>query len=54
MIGFGSMLFASHRGIASLAFVMTVGIALTLLSCWTLLPAWLELRADRENSRVSS
>ena len=41
MIGFGSMLFAEHRGIADLAFVMTVGIGLTLLCAWFLMPALL-------------
>ena len=47
MIGFGSMMIARHRGIASLGFVMTVGIGLTLLACWTVVPAWLELRAKK-------
>lgn len=44
MIGFGAMLLADHRGIASLGFVLTLGIGLTLLSCWTVVPAWLEWR----------
>ena len=44
MIGFGAMLTARHRGIASLGFVLTVGIGLTLLACWTVMPAWLEVR----------
>lgn len=43
MIGFGSMMFARHRGIASLGFVMMTGIGLTMLACWTVVPAWLEL-----------
>jgi hopanoid biosynthesis associated RND transporter like protein HpnN len=44
MIGFGSMLFAEHRGIKSLAFVMLVGLGVTLLACYTTLPAILRLR----------
>ena len=44
IIGFGTMTLARHRGIASLGFVLAVGIGLTLLACWTIMPAWLELR----------
>ncbi len=44
MIGFGAMILARHRGISSLGFVLTVGIGLTLLACWTVMPAWLQLR----------
>jgi hypothetical protein len=47
MIGFGSMLIARHRGIVSLGFVLMVGIGLTLLACWMVMPAWLELRVKR-------
>ena len=45
MIGFGSLMIAKHRGIASLGFVLTLGIAMTMLACWTMLPAYLELRS---------
>lgn len=48
MIGFGAMMFASHRGIAGLGFVLTVGIGMTLLACWTIMPAWLEVRRRRQ------
>jgi len=48
MIGFGAMMLASHRGIASLGFVLCVGIGLTLLACWTIMPAWLEWRNQRQ------
>ncbi len=47
MIGFGAMMCARHRGIASLGLVMTTGIGLTMLACWTVVPAWLELQAKR-------
>ncbi|MCG8507752.1 MAG: MMPL family transporter, partial [Rhodospirillales bacterium] len=53
MIGFGSMLIASHRGIQSLGFVLAVGIGMTLLACWTIMPAWLELRARHKISTAS-
>lgn len=45
MIGFGSMMIASHRGIVSLGVVLTIGLGLTLLACWTVMPAMLELRS---------
>jgi len=44
MIGFGSLMLASHRGIYSLGFVMTVGLGCTLLACWIVMPAVLSLR----------
>lgn len=53
MIGFGSMTIASHRGIVSLGFVMCLGIGMTLIACWTVVPALLELRCrhrERKNS----
>ncbi|MBI1337196.1 MAG: MMPL family transporter [Phycisphaera sp.] len=53
MIGFGAMMLARHRGIFSLGFVLTVGIGLTLLACYTIMPAWLELRARRQQRRAS-
>lgn len=51
MIGFGVMIFASHRGIASLGFVLFTGIGMTLLACWSVLPAWLELRQRKVEQR---
>jgi hopanoid biosynthesis associated RND transporter like protein HpnN len=52
MIGFGSMLFAEHRGIADLAFVMTAGIGLTLLCAWFVMPALLTWRRAAGRSRA--
>ena len=52
MIGFGSMMFASHRGIASLGFVMMTGIGLTMLACWTVVPAWLSWRASVASEKM--
>jgi len=44
MIGFGCMLVAEHRGIRSLGFVMLAGLGVTLLACYSVLPALLRLR----------
>ena len=44
MIGFGTLMLASHRGIRSLGFVLATGIGLTMLACWLVMPACLELR----------
>ncbi|MHC4218548.1 MAG: MMPL family transporter, partial [Planctomycetota bacterium] len=44
MIGFGCLLIAEHRGIRSLGFVMVIGLSVTLLACYTVLPAVLRLR----------
>jgi predicted RND superfamily exporter protein len=55
IIGFGVMMIARHRGIASLGFVLALGIAMTLVACLTLMPALLELRSRRrETRRVAS
>jgi len=34
----------SHRGIQSLGFVLTCGMAMTLLACLAIMPAWLRIR----------
>lgn len=52
MIGFGSMLTARHQGVVSLGFVLTVGIGMTMLACWTVMPAWLEIREQRKANRL--
>jgi uncharacterized membrane protein YdfJ with MMPL/SSD domain len=43
VIGFACMMLAQHRGIRSLGFVVSLGLMLTLLACWTVMPAWLVL-----------
>lgn len=46
MIGFGSMaVLAEHRGVRSLGYAMTAGLAVTMLACWLLLPPILRLRS---------
>ena len=47
MIGFGCLLIAKHPGIRSLGLVMVIGLAVTLLSCYFMLPAILKLRGTR-------
>ncbi|MDX1681963.1 MAG: MMPL family transporter, partial [Phycisphaeraceae bacterium] len=44
VIGFGALVLASHRGISNLGLVLSVGVLLTLFSCWMVMPAWLTLR----------
>ena len=50
---FGSLGFASHRGIASLGQLLTLGVVLTLLSNLVVLPALIALRANRSAEPVS-
>ena len=59
MIGFGCLLIAQHRGIRSLGFVMVIGLGVTLLACYTVLPAVLRLQtraallfADEEGREI--
>ncbi len=47
MIGFGSLLTASHRGLASLGVLMLLGSAAGLLASLVVLPALLAWRCDR-------
>jgi hopanoid biosynthesis associated RND transporter like protein HpnN len=47
VVGFGTLMFASHRGIASLGFVLTIGILFSMFACWTVMPAMLELLRNR-------
>lgn len=43
MAGFGSLMLAKHQGIASLGFVMSVGVAMCMIAALTFLPALLTL-----------
>jgi predicted RND superfamily exporter protein len=52
IVGFLTMVFASHRGIASLGFVLTIGLSLTLLACLTVMPAALEIRQRRRERKA--
>ena len=47
MAGFGSLTLASHRGIESLGYVMTIGVFTCMVAGLTLLPCLLQLRATR-------
>ncbi len=50
MIGFGGLLFAHHRGLASLGGVMVLGSLTGMLSCLLVLPAVLKLSRYGKNS----
>lgn len=50
MIGFGGLLFAHHRGLASLGWVMVLGSLTGMLSCLLVLPAVLKVFRYGENS----
>ena len=41
--GFGSLILAQHRGIHSLGYIMSVGIAMCMIAALTFLPALLNL-----------
>jgi len=51
VIGFASLMLADHQGIKSLGFVLSTGIALTMISCWVIMPAWLAVRRNWQNSK---
>ena len=54
MIGFGSLLTASHRGLQSLGLVLAVGLAASLFVALVALPAVLTLIAGRAAARETS
>ncbi|MDG2476783.1 MAG: MMPL family transporter [Phycisphaerales bacterium] len=54
MIGFGSLMLAEHRGIRSLAIVMVVGLLITLIAAWTILPAVLRLRQQQHGDVMTA
>jgi len=43
IFGFGSLIFASHQGIASLGIVLVLGVGCMLVASFTLVPALLRL-----------
>jgi len=47
MIGFGGLLFAHHRGLASLGWVMVLGSLMGMLACLLVLPPALKLMRRR-------
>ncbi len=49
VMGFGSMALAQHRGIRGLGITMAIGLAITLIACYTLLPAILRLRTAADD-----
>ncbi len=53
MVGFGSMMIASHRGLRSLGQVLTLGVFLCLLASLVTLPAALAIIARRRRATVT-
>ncbi|MCC6908299.1 MAG: MMPL family transporter [Phycisphaerales bacterium] len=49
VIGFGCMALAQHRGIRGLGITMVIGLTITLIACYTVLPAILRLRTAAED-----
>ena len=49
---FGSLAFATHRGMASLGQLLTLGVTLTVICNLVVLPALLELRQRRRASKA--
>jgi len=52
MAGFGSLMFASHRGLQSLGRVLTLGLTCCLFTALVMLPAMLSLRSRRLASQA--
>jgi hypothetical protein len=46
--GFGSLILAEHRGISSLGYLMSIGLATCMISGLTFLPAILNVMSRRE------
>jgi len=51
MAGFGSLILAQHRGIRSLGYVMSVGLATCMLAALTFLPAILNLFMPKQETK---
>ncbi len=54
IVSFGSLIFAAHRGMASLGAMLTIGLAYTLVAVLLVLPALIRLRGDASAPRVSA
>ncbi len=52
-VSFGTLAFSSHRGLASLGIVLTIGMGLTILCNLVVLPPLIEWRSLRSGSRVN-
>jgi uncharacterized protein len=50
MAGFGSLILAQHRGIESLGYVMTLGVAMCMIAGLTFLPALLTLLMPKDGT----
>jgi predicted RND superfamily exporter protein len=50
-VSFGSLVFSSHRGMASLGIVLSIGMFLTIVCTLIVLPALLEWQRDHSNAK---
>ncbi len=53
-VSFGSLAFSSHRGMASLGIVLSIGMMLTIVCTLIVLPAMLEWQRDHSSARSTS
>lgn len=52
MIGFGTLMISTERGLVGLGFILTLGVGCSMLSALVLLPAALELVSRRQRRKV--
>ena len=52
MIGFGTLMISTERGLVGLGFILTLGVGCSMLSALVLLPAALSLLSRREQAQV--
>ncbi len=48
MIGFGTLMISTERGLAGLGFILTLGVGCSMLTALVLLPAVLSLTTKRQ------
>ena len=53
-VSFGTLALSSHRGMASLGIVLSIGMVLTIVCTLIVLPALLEWQRDRSKARSAS
>src|SRR5262249_25845682 len=53
MIGFGALMISQHRGLASLGFALTLGVAVCMATALIFLPCLLSLASVRRESMAS-
>jgi predicted RND superfamily exporter protein len=54
MIGFGTLMISSERGLAGLGFILLLGVACSMAAALVFLPALLHLLGDRGSSPAAT